>query len=1082
MSDQSASDGRVSRLAVLGWPLRRKVALALAIPLLLAATFGGLRVTNDLEQSSNASTSATQVTVLAPAINYLTAAEKGMVAAQSSVGISQAELEDALVEIRAAAEELERTRGEASLTFVQRRQVDVILDLSRALRDEATGPVSPDTWIAQLRQVQSGVTTLITTIINEQINPEPRLELLSQALSGRFALAQQQALTAGDRTGRTAEVALFAEFGAERVALDRLAGQAGVSDSSIQTLRTNNGQRAQDAGQIGGVLGSQDAFDEYDNLQGSLIAAVDQQLADDASAARNSALLNALLTLIALGAAIALALIISRSLVGPIRAVREGALKVARQDLPEAVDRIRAGAEPEPIKRIDVDTHEEVGQLARAVDDLHQQAVTLASGEARLRSQVGEMFVTLSRRNTTLINQQLNLIETLERDEEDPKRLESLFRLDHLASRMRRTSDSLLILADAPTRAAGWESVSIGETLQAATAGVTDYKRVRIESSLAVLVDESAAGDLVHLLTELVDNSLSYSSPHTTVSLATAETADGVAITVADAGLGIPVEELEQINQNLREGVEVTPDTARRMGLFVVSRLAQRHGIVVTLKANRGDGTTAYVSVPNAILPERAHLEPAVVEPEDHDVVPQIEVEEIASSDVEASPYALDTALPADDATDDPTTLPTPAATLRPAEPAVDQSDPLGLGESHLRPVGQGLPTRERGATIPHLTAAGVQLPVTDEDGNEEPEAPRELKRATGAMQLRSKRDLDAGLPPVAAVPDLPRESDESAGSEDVEFAEAAPAAEVVETFDSPSALDRPAEHEPINGFDTAEAEVIEPQTFEPQSFEPQIYEVPAFEAPVAEVPAFEAPVADVVGTEVLEPGLDEHMSPEEHIAALMAKIRPQRGRLPIPDYDDVDHAEILRAPVRERGALDGDPLSDPLTADFEEAAVEPGRDAWPAETTASLDSSSAYAAPTDSVSIGDETAEQPAWVAADTIDASRSITSNERDEEPAINGASRSSWLTNGDDDRAWSSTEVEAGWERADTVAATHEATNDAGLPVRRPGARLVPGSVTKPVGAAGRDPEAIRARLSAHKAGVRRGRTAPVTADDQ
>ena len=105
MSDQSPSQGRDSRLAISGWPLRSKVALALAIPLLLAATFGGLRVTNDLEQSNNASASSQQVTVVRPAIAYLTASEKGMVAAQSSTGTSQNELDDALVEIKAAADE-----------------------------------------------------------------------------------------------------------------------------------------------------------------------------------------------------------------------------------------------------------------------------------------------------------------------------------------------------------------------------------------------------------------------------------------------------------------------------------------------------------------------------------------------------------------------------------------------------------------------------------------------------------------------------------------------------------------------------------------------------------------------------------------------------------------------------------------------------------------------------------------------------------------------------------------------------------------------------------------------------------------
>lgn len=1060
MSDQSPSKGRDSRLAISGWPLRRKVALALAIPLLLAAAFGGLRVTNDLEQSTNASASAQQVTVLEPAIGYLTAAEKGMVAAQSSVGTSQAELDDALIEIKAAADQLVKTRDTANLTFAQRQQVDVILDLSRALRDEATGPVSPGTWIAQLRQMQSGVTKLITTIINEQLTPEPRLELLSQTLSGRFSLAQQQALAASDRTGRTVEIALFAEFGAESVALDRLAGQRGVADSSIQTLRINNGGRASEAGTGSASLGGADAYDEYDNMQASLLTAVDKALTDTASEARSSALLNALLTLIALAAAIALAFLISRTIVNPIRRVREGALQVAQNDLPEAVNRIRSGSEPGPIKRIDVTTHEEVGQLARAVDDLHQQAVTLASGEAKLRTQVGEMFVTLSRRNTTLINQQLNLIEKLESDEEDPKRLESLFRLDHLAARMRRTADSLLILADAPTRSAGWESVSIGETLQAATAGVADYQRVRVQSDLPILVNEAAAGDLVHMITELVDNSLSYSSPHTSVVLDSTETDYGVTITVTDAGLGIPVEELKQINENLRSGVEVTPDTARRMGLFVVSRLAQRHGVRVTLKANNGDGTTASVVVPNAILPSRAHLEPVPVEEEPEAVVE----EQVEASEPETAEAAT---VASDDSVDAPAA--TPTLTRASDAPGFDESDPLGIGDSHLRQVSQGLPTRERGATLPHLASAGVQLPKTDADGNEEPEAPREMKRATGAMPLRSKRDLSAGAPAVSAVPDLPTNT---------------------ETYDTMSALDDPTVV--VEDEDAAIDEVVE------QPVEVDVVEVHEAvenevieDEVVAEATPEPEPEPEPEAVEVeVEPEPEAEVTPEAHIAALMAKIRPQRGRLPIPDYDDVDHAAILQMPSRDRGSLNGDPLSDPLSDPLTDplpVAADRAGDV-PAELSWAEDTTEAPAAHLGSESVFDTVTEptyQPSYSAPAVADhvAAPAPDMAQRNEEPAINGSSKSSWLSTDEQDRAWTSTEVEAGWQRADTVADTHdEATNDAGLPVRRPGARLVPGSVAKPVGAAGRDPEAIRARLSAHKAGVRRGRTASVPSADQ
>ena len=117
-----------------------------------------------------------------------------------------------------------------------------------------------------------------------------------------------------------------------------------------------------------------------------------------------------------------LALLVARRCPDPIRRVREGALGVAQVELPATVERIRAGEPPGEITPIDVTTDEEIGQLARAFDEMHRQAITLAAGEAELRSQVGEMFVTLSRRNTSLINQQLSLIESLEQDEEDPRR------------------------------------------------------------------------------------------------------------------------------------------------------------------------------------------------------------------------------------------------------------------------------------------------------------------------------------------------------------------------------------------------------------------------------------------------------------------------------------------------------------------------------------------------------------------------------------------------------------------------------------------------------------------------------------
>lgn len=632
-TDNGPRHGGDPARTITAWPLRRKVALAVAIPLLLAATLGGLRVRGDLVESDNSSTSADQVGVLHPAVDYLVAAERAMVAAQAA---KSDDFTKAVADLRAAGDELTARRDTAQLDADQKYQVDVILDLSRALREGSADSISPGTWVAQLRQLQSGVTQLITTIVNAQIDPEPRLELLSQALAGRFSLAMQQALAATDRNGATGSLELFAELGAESVAIDRLTSALGASDASLASLRTANAERFRTVRTKGTELGGMSAYADYDHLTDTLLSGIDQQLTKNANEARASALANAGVTLGALVAAIMLALLVSRLILAPIGRVREGALSVAQDLLPREIARIRAGGQPGAITPIDVHTTEEIGQLARAVDALHEQAVVLAAGEAELRSQVGEMFVTLSRRSTSLVNQQLAVIEALEKDEEDPKRLQSLFRLDHLAARMRRTGDSLLILADAPTRSDVQQGLTVGDAMQAASAGVQDYTRVRLGVLSDVGLVDTAAGDVVHVLTELVDNALTYSPPSSPVTVSASTSSGGVTLEITDQGIGIPDDVLAELNETLHSGGDVSPDTARRMGLFVVSRLAQRHGLAAMLRSNTPTGTTAVVFLPTSILVP-ATTTPSVPEPlavdeptpEQAPVVAELDVDDI---------------------------------------------------------------------------------------------------------------------------------------------------------------------------------------------------------------------------------------------------------------------------------------------------------------------------------------------------------------------------------------------------------------------------------------------------------------------
>ena len=254
---------------------------------------------------------------------------------------------------------------------------------------------------------------------------------------------------------------------------------------------------------------------------------LESTLRSETSSHRAGALFNIGLVIGSLVLALAIVLALLRSLLVPLRAVRRGALDIARNKLPEAVRRIRDGEEPPPFEPIPVHTSEEMGQLARAVDDLHQQALSLAGDQARLRVQVGHMFETLSRRSTSLIDQQLTLIEHLERDEEDPQRLQSLFRLDHLAARMRRNSDSLLVLAGTSTRRGGSRSISVSDAIRAAVSEVEEYQRIDIGETSDDQVLAAVGSDLIHMVAEIVDNALSYSPPTTRVAIRGARTSDG---------------------------------------------------------------------------------------------------------------------------------------------------------------------------------------------------------------------------------------------------------------------------------------------------------------------------------------------------------------------------------------------------------------------------------------------------------------------------------------------------------------------------------------------------------------------------
>jgi signal transduction histidine kinase len=359
-------------------------------------------------------------------------------------------------------------------------------------------------------------------------------------------------------------------------------------------------------------------------------------------AQRSAALVGGLL-LIVLLLVVAAVVVVAQSLVRPLRRLRTGALDVAGSRLPDFVRRLRepdveqVGFEVEPI---DVRSTDEIGEVARAFDEVHREAVRLASNEALLRGNVNAMFVNLSRRSQSLIERQLRLIEDLEQSEQDSTRLDSLFKLDHLATRMRRNGENLLVLGG-QEQARRWNKpVALVDIVRASLSEVEQYERITLRIQDDVSVTGRAVNDLVHLVAELVENSTSFSPEHTKVAVSGHLLSGGGAmLQISDSGVGMSPDELEEANWRLANPPTIDVSISRRMGLFVVGRLAQRHGIRVELRAALSGGLTAFVILaPSTIMQDADKVRPqrldSVVGPADRQAVqPPVVRGEITRSD-----------------------------------------------------------------------------------------------------------------------------------------------------------------------------------------------------------------------------------------------------------------------------------------------------------------------------------------------------------------------------------------------------------------------------------------------------------------
>jgi hypothetical protein len=429
-----------------------------------------------------------------------------------------------------------------------------------------------------------------------------------QEYSGLLA-RQQAAFQAFQADANDAQRGLFAAI---------VKGQAVLQVDRIQqeAIRTQSGQ---DVDGPQWLAASTTNMELLRNVESQLLDDVITQSGDLSSNAQRDALRNALLIVLILGIALLALALVARSMAQPLQRLRARAIDIAQHRLPDAVQRLRTterGDLDVQVEPIGIQSKDEIGQVAQAVDDIQQVAVRLATEQAGLRRSIGDMFTNLARRSQTLIDRQLELIDDLERDETDPEALEHLFRLDHLATRMRRNAEDLIVLSGADPGRHWVQQMTVVDVVRAAAQEVEEYQRVELLPLADLEVAGHVAVDIVHLLAELIENATAFSPPNTKVQVAGQAVPHGYVIEIEDRGLGMSDEELIQANERLANPPDIDFALSRVLGLYVVGKLAQRHGVKVQLRHSWYGGVTALTLLPQPLLvwpqvpqaiPEPAH-------------------------------------------------------------------------------------------------------------------------------------------------------------------------------------------------------------------------------------------------------------------------------------------------------------------------------------------------------------------------------------------------------------------------------------------------------------------------------------------
>ncbi|MET0136503.1 MAG: nitrate- and nitrite sensing domain-containing protein [Kibdelosporangium sp.] len=365
---------------------------------------------------------------------------------------------------------------------------------------------------------------------------------------------------------------------------------------------------------------SASVYREIEQLGVAQFATSSRIAAEKAGSGLTNAIIGSGIALLVAIMTIIVAVRIMRSTTRRLTRLRYETLDLAVEKLPPIVRRLRAGEQVNTATELPSLEFgkDEIGQVARAFNAAQSTAVEAAVQESQARAGVRNVFLGIAHRSQALVHRQLKILDKLEREEEDPQQLEALFNLDHLATRARRNAENLIILGGQQPGRAWRKPVLLADILRGAVAETTQYKRIRLQGVPRVLLSGSSVADTMHLLAELLDNATSFSPPQAQVRLSGEHAAKGIVVEVEDNGLGMDHEAMQRHNMVLVDPPDFDTMALKgdpRLGLFVVARLAARHGIKVELRSSSYGGTRAVVLIPATLLVDEDHDDTGVFEP-----------------------------------------------------------------------------------------------------------------------------------------------------------------------------------------------------------------------------------------------------------------------------------------------------------------------------------------------------------------------------------------------------------------------------------------------------------------------------------